>query len=250
MLSTFLTYIFFIFLFHFPLSYPTFPNIPIFYHAKSLCLYCYTWQGVSLIVPNIHKEYQYIFVILRFRWCWLYKHASRSIHASGHVMRWCLHPLKRSEDQAGSILPGCQCSPDFRDAWQYDKRRRENSTSGDVQAILFYFLLVLLFAWVVRLGCQGLHVCQAVNRSGGFNRRIQADIFKRLHPADSSWFFWKYIFNFHPLMLCPSWQFDHASASGQGLLLMMIDRQADFIFFADAVILGWCMDILPLVTMD
>ena len=112
--------------------------------------------------------------------------------------------------------------------WQYSKRWRADSTSGDVQAILFYFLLVLLFAyavvWVVKVcilvkrsgwiqaentsgyfpGCPGpffeckrigylLLVCMLcrVSRSSGLSALT---VWQRKRKR-SSWIYWLYIFN-------------------------------------------------------
>ena len=123
--------------------------------------------------------------------------------------------------------------------WQYSKR-------GCSSGYDFRFLLVLLFAWVVRLGCQGLHICQAVNRSGWIQGEKQSDIFPgvgvlffeckrigylvrvcllcRLSRSSglsaltvwqykrkrSSWIYWLYIFN-SSLML---WQSSGGRSSG------------------------------------
>ena len=115
--------------------------------------------------------------------------------------------------------------------WQYSKR-------GCSSGYDFRFLLVLLFAWVVRLGCQGLQICQAVNRSGGFKRRIQADIFPAVRvlflSASGSVIFSgsACCIGCQGLPGCRTWQFDSTSASvPASWILLIIHLQ----FFADAL---------------
>ena len=155
------------------------------------------------------------------RWC-----GDACIRSSGEV--WRSSGVNPSGLIMVSRFPG--------GCWQYDKRRRANSTSGDVQAILFYFLLVLLFAYaVVRV----VKVCILVKRSGW----IQAEKSKRIFSRLSGSFFLSasgsVIFSGSACCIgcqglpgCRTWQFDSTSASvPASWILLIIHLQ----FFADAL---------------